>query len=112
MIINDWEKRDNAARAHRETTGRCSVGQGNPFGEGGAPGKGLGKTRGEKGMPPDRRRAGGGKIQARILVHSGNRTDCAGQRHATPGMAGAGNCPRRRGGLLRAPAGLFITRVA
>ena len=42
----------------------------------------------------------------------GNRTDCAGQRHATPGMAGAGNCPRRRGGLLRAPAGLFITRVA
>ena len=42
------------------------MGQGNPIGEGGVPEKGLGKTRGEKGMPPDRRRAGGGKIQARI----------------------------------------------
>ena len=47
------------------------MGQGSPFGEGGVPGKGLGKTRGEEGMSPDRRGrhgrgAGGGKIQARI----------------------------------------------
>jgi len=42
------------------------VGQANPIGEGGVPAKGLGTTRGEEGMPPDRRRAGGGKIQARI----------------------------------------------
>ena len=58
----------NAARAHSETRVGCSVGQGNPFGEGGVPGKRLRKTRGEEGMSPDRRhgRAGGGKIQARI----------------------------------------------
>ena len=47
------------------------MGQVNPIGEGGVPEKGLGKTRGEEGMPPDHRRhgrrsRGGGKIQARI----------------------------------------------